>query len=89
VTAVYSRRAQPGRIGEFADWARGAARYPGNLAATVVHTRIPVSLSVPSGNSSSASSVGSFTARGERRCPGHHLQLDRIRPVVFSPRRRW
>jgi antibiotic biosynthesis monooxygenase (ABM) superfamily enzyme len=42
VTAVYSRRAKPGRIDEFAEWARGAtaeaARFPGNLAATVVHT---------------------------------------------------
>ncbi|MEU5263933.1 hypothetical protein [Amycolatopsis sp. NPDC021455] len=37
MTAVY----KPGRIDEFAEWARGAtaeaARFPGNLAATVVH----------------------------------------------------
>jgi antibiotic biosynthesis monooxygenase (ABM) superfamily enzyme len=41
VTAVYSWRAKRGRVDEFAEWARGAtaeaARFPGNLAATVVH----------------------------------------------------
>jgi antibiotic biosynthesis monooxygenase (ABM) superfamily enzyme len=41
VTTVYSWRAKPDRVDEFAEWARGAtaeaARYPGNLAATVVH----------------------------------------------------
>ncbi|RSM88586.1 antibiotic biosynthesis monooxygenase [Kibdelosporangium aridum] len=41
VTAVFNWRAKPGRVDEFAQWARGAtaeaARFPGNLAATVVH----------------------------------------------------
>jgi antibiotic biosynthesis monooxygenase (ABM) superfamily enzyme len=38
---VFSWRAHRGAVGEFAEWARGAtaeaARFPGNLAATVVH----------------------------------------------------
>jgi antibiotic biosynthesis monooxygenase (ABM) superfamily enzyme len=42
VTAVFSWRAKKGRTDEFAEWARGATAeavgFPGNLAATVVHT---------------------------------------------------
>ncbi|MEV4313887.1 antibiotic biosynthesis monooxygenase [Actinocrispum sp. NPDC049592] len=41
VTTIFSWRAKPGHVDEFAEWAKGAtaeaARYPGNLAATVVH----------------------------------------------------
>jgi hypothetical protein len=41
VTVVYSWRANPGREEEFAEWAKransAAARFPGNLAATVIH----------------------------------------------------
>ena len=41
VTVVYSWRAKPGREREFADWAAditaATARFPGNLAASVLH----------------------------------------------------
>jgi antibiotic biosynthesis monooxygenase (ABM) superfamily enzyme len=43
VTVVFSWRAKPGREKEFAEWAKGltsaAARFPGNLGATVIHER--------------------------------------------------
>jgi antibiotic biosynthesis monooxygenase (ABM) superfamily enzyme len=41
VTVVYSWRAKPGKQSDFAEWAKGvtaaAARFPGNLTATVIH----------------------------------------------------